>query len=195
MIHALLKQSTRVFHRAIEARLGVLVSDEISLEEYIAVQKLFYGFYKPVEDRLAAFIGQEDPELQLANRLRLPLLVQDLAFLDVPAAELEALPACDSIPPLQTVPEVLGCLYVLEGSTLGGRVIARHLEKVLHLSESQGCSFLNSHGDSRGPMWSGLLSVLARHCQEHRDQVAVVGSARLTFSCLETWLSSAGSGA
>ncbi len=49
MIHATLKQSTRDAHLALESKLRILVSDELSLDQYVAIQKRFYGFYRPIE--------------------------------------------------------------------------------------------------------------------------------------------------
>jgi heme oxygenase len=191
MIHRLLKQHTSHLHNSLEARLRVLLSDEISVGQYAAVQKSFYGFYKPVEDLLAAFVGREDPELQLAKRLKLPLLVSDLTSLAVPVEAIAHLPVCDRLPPIGTLPEMLGCLYVLEGSTLGGRIVTRHLKTALPLNEV-GCSFFNSYGDNVGRMCSTFLSVLARHCEKYGDREAIVNSACQTFACLERWFSLAG---
>jgi heme oxygenase (biliverdin-IX-beta and delta-forming) len=190
MIHALLKQRTADLHSSMEVQLGVLLSDEISVGQYAAVQKSFYGFYKPLEDRLVEFLGRQLPEIQLAMRLKLPLLEGDLASLSVPADAIAKLPVCDKLPPLGTVPELLGCLYVLEGSTLGGKIITRHLKTVLSLKEA-GCSFFNSYGDNVGRMWSAFLSVLERHCEEYGDQEAIVNSACQTYASLERWFSRA----
>ena len=87
--------------------------------------------------------------------------------------------------------EALGCLYVLEGSTLGGKIITAHLKRVLPLDESRGCSFFNSYGDDVGPMWSSFLGILSRHCERHDDADVVVHSACQTFASLDRWLSDA----
>ena len=71
MIHSTLKQRTRSFHEALETKLCFLLSDELSLERYAAVQKKFYGFYRPIEARLFAILGSDDPELNLQQRLKL----------------------------------------------------------------------------------------------------------------------------
>ncbi len=188
MIHRLLKERTRDLHTTLEARLHVLLSAELSVGQYAAIQKNFYGFYKPLEDRLAAFVGRQDPELQLEKRLKLPLLLDDLASLAVSAEALAKLPVCDRLPPVGTASQVLGCLYVLEGSTLGGSIITRHLKIVLPRNEG-GFSFFNSYGENVGQMWATFLAVLARHCEEHGDQEAIVDSACQTFACLERWFS------
>jgi heme oxygenase len=191
MIHAILKQSTRDFHVAVETRLRVLLSAEISVDQYAVLHKKFYGFYRPVEVRLFSITGWDDPELRLQSRRKLPFLIGDLASLAVAPEAIDSLPLCSQLPPLETVPEALGCLYVLEGATLGGRIITGHLKKVLPLNETRGCSFFNSYGDNVGPMWSAFLAALARHCEKHGDVDTVVESARQTFASLDRWLASA----
>jgi heme oxygenase len=48
MIHSTLKRTTRDFHDTLQTRLQILLSDDISLDQYAAVQKKFYGFYRPL---------------------------------------------------------------------------------------------------------------------------------------------------
>ena len=55
--------------------------------------------------------------------------------------------------------ESLGGLYVLEGATLGGRVIARHLRR--HLPGGlDSARFLDFHGDSASAAWKGFVAAL-----------------------------------
>jgi heme oxygenase (biliverdin-IX-beta and delta-forming) len=191
MIHSILKQSTSAAHNALESKLRVLLSGEITLDRYVAMQKKFYGFYSPIEARLFSIRGWDDPELKLSGRLKLSLLAGDLEFLSVKPAEIARLPLCDALPRLETVPEALGCLYVLEGSTLGGRIITALLKKVLPLDESRGCSFFNSYGNEVGRMWSSFLAILERHCEQHDDCDVIVRSACQTFASLDGWFSHA----
>jgi heme oxygenase len=191
MIHSNLKSATQNSHAALETRLRVLLSDDLSLPQYAAVQKKFYGFYQPIEVQLASIHGWDDPEVDIQSRLKLPLLASDLLSLAVDPTEIQQLPLCGSIPRLETVPEALGCLYVLEGSTLGGRIITRHLKTILPVDENLGCTFFNSYGADVGRMWSTFLGVLARHSEKNHDDDVVVESACKTFSSLENWFSNA----
>jgi light-regulated signal transduction histidine kinase (bacteriophytochrome) len=50
---------------------------------------------------------------------------------------------------------VLGALYVLEGQTLGGAVLARRAAG-LGLTRQAGASFLDAYGPERGAMWRGF---------------------------------------
>jgi heme oxygenase len=65
-------------------------------------------------------------------------------LLAVDPKEIENLPLCGNVQHLETIPEAPGCLYVLEGSTLGGRIITRHVKEILPVDETRGCTFFNS---------------------------------------------------
>lgn len=191
MIHSQLKQRTTALHIALEATLSALMSDEISLDECAAFEKKFYGFYNPVEQQLRAILGWDEPELQLQRRLKLPLLIGDLASFAIGSKEISELPLCTSLPCLETVAQGLGCLYVLEGSTLGGKFITAHLKKVLALDETRGCAFFNSYGADVGRMWSRFMGVLTNHCEMHGDDETILDSACETFAAMDRWFSDA----
>ena len=70
-------------------------------------------------------------------------------------------PLVDPIfPPIGTKAEALGAMYVLEGSTFGGKIILKAMR-------SQGVStdelhFLDPYGKEAGPLWRAFLHVLER---------------------------------
>jgi heme oxygenase len=49
--------------------------------------------------------------------------------------------------------KAFGCLYVMEGSTLGGKIIYNILKKQLGLSDSAGASFFYGYGPATGEKW------------------------------------------
>ena len=189
MIHSILKRSTAELHNSLERRLSFLLSSELSLAQYVTLQKQFYGFYQPIETRLAEVRNSDVLEFDLDQRLKVPLLINDLTHLGVAASEREQIPLCDSLPAIETAAEALGCLYVLEGSTLGGTIITGHLKKALYLDEHWNCSFFNSYGDDVGRMWSAFVGVLRRHCQNYGDTDVMVRTACHTFASLDQWFS------
>jgi heme oxygenase (biliverdin-IX-beta and delta-forming) len=91
----------------------------------------------------------------------------------------------------ETIPEALGCLYVLGGSTLGGWILTGQLKMILPVDASRGCTFFNSDGANVGRMWSAILGVLERHSAKHSDDDVVVESACQTFASLDRWFSNA----
>jgi heme oxygenase len=149
MILKKLKESTKIQHEQLE-KLVNLVDDGLSREEYIATLVAFYRFYQSLEPKLERFdfspFGYD-----FFKRRRLPLLENDLQALGF--SELRDIPIWSGLPNLETIAEGFGCLYVVEGSSLGGQVILRHLRSKLNLDESNGASFFNIYGPQTGEMW------------------------------------------
>ncbi len=73
----------------------------------------------------------------------------------------------------------LGTFYVLEGSTLGGRFIARHVETALGLEPGVGDAYFRGHGDATGALWRETTAAIAAVPEEHAP--LLIGAARRTF--------------
>lgn len=185
MILAHLKERTRPHHERVEQRLPVL-RDDLAAGEYRDLLARFHGFYAPLEARLCAVRGWDGVAVRPADRLKTPLLRRDLAVLGVNA---DALPPCPALPDVDTLARALGAMYVLEGSTLGGRLIERHLARVLGLSPARGCAFFASYGDRVGPMWKAFGAAVTAYAAAHPgDEDEMVDAAAQTFDRLDAWL-------
>jgi heme oxygenase len=134
-----------------------------------------YGFLVPYEARLRQqHLG---PEWETATRQRAHFILNDL---QKPAA---ALKTCPDMPPLGTWPQLLGAMYVVEGSTLGGQVIARQLAK----ANIPLRSYFSGYGERTGPLWKAFCQLLSQEATPE-NQTEIVQSASLTFQKLDTWL-------
>ncbi len=74
----------------------------------------------------------------------------------------------------------LGCLYVLEGATLGGQVISRHLAK-LGIGPENGGRFFNGYGARTGEMWKSFQTSATAYCVTHDQISEAVDGAKWTF--------------
>ncbi|MGO9600101.1 MAG: biliverdin-producing heme oxygenase [Isosphaeraceae bacterium] len=179
-----LRDQTRAEHVAIEAVLGLIRSD-LTVESYRHVLERFYGFYRPVEDALEVAGGWESSGLNLNERKKVPLLEADLQFLglECPAQ----LPVCRDLPPLDVAAARYGCLYVLEGATLGGQYISQHIRQVLGLEPQAGARFFQGYGEQTGAMWQAFRTALRHFAASPALQDRVVASATATFRALRLW--------
>ena len=96
--------------------------------------------------------------LKLSERSRSALILDDLATLGWSSREVESIPLCSELPETASLDQALGCLYVLEGSTLGGSIICRAVQQ--RLGPSPGRSFFAGYGDRTGTMWNAFCDVL-----------------------------------
>jgi heme oxygenase len=93
------------------------------------------------------------------------------------------------MPVLQNAASALGSLYVMEGSTLGGRIIEKNLLLRLRLLPETGGSYFAGYGKRTGQMWRDFLNRLATAPLTDVAQIKIGASA--TFDALTSWFANA----
>ncbi len=189
-ILALLKQQTRLFHEALERQLRV----DVRCHDLLAYRQLlicFYGFYHPIEIALARLSVLDEIGVELERRRKSPLLEHDLRTLGYSERQLAQVKRCLDLPHLTTPAAGLGCLYVLEGATLGGQIIARQLAPKLGLSQTGGVAFFTSYGRELGPMWRAFGTVLTSYVNTAPREADTVAAACATFTAFHCWIQEA----
>jgi heme oxygenase (biliverdin-IX-beta and delta-forming) len=184
-----LRRATRAAHDRLEARLPFAPPGP-SRSAYRRVLEVFLGFYEPLETRLGELASTFAP-LAWTPRRKTHLLRSDLLDLGATSEALARLPRCRRLPSMPGGPEALGCLYVVEGATLGGRVIARRL-RVAGITPELGGRFFHGYGGQTGHRWTELVERL-RMAEESADEPArTVEAAVATFEAFEAWLEQRG---
>jgi heme oxygenase len=95
--------------------------------------------------------------------------------------------------PALSRPAVLGCLYTIEGATLGGRELGRRLEPALHalgLEGLDGRRFFHAYDTRQGDMWRRFCAVLADAACDFTpaEHWSMEQAALDLFLSLEDWL-------
>jgi heme oxygenase len=178
-----LKTRTRPHHDRIEAALNPM-RPGLTPADYTAMLGRLYGFHAAWEAAAGRHFAGDRRDF-FERRRKAHLLDRDLRRLGLGDAELAALPRCDALPGTETFADVLGSVYVLEGATLGGVHIGRHLAATLGVTPADGGAFFASYGDRVGPMWretQQFLVALGAGIEE-----AVVAAAAATFDALQHW--------
>lgn len=178
-LRARLRAHTAVAHAALEARLD-LERVATELPRYIELLRRFLGFYHPLEDRLAR--SAVHPLIE-----RAALIERDLRALG--AAPRSDGPVCRALPILDTPARAFGCMYVIEGASLGGQVIERRVSAALGLSAQRGAAFFHGLGPGTGRRWTQFLAALAAFGDARPElDNDVLGAAAETFHALGAWL-------
>ena len=186
---ARLRAETRPQHDALE-RVVDLLDPTLTLGRYRRWLHVLHGFHAPMERAIGAVPGWSALGLDPVERRRLAWLEADLTSLG--EARAGAFGECSAVPVPITLSGALGALYVLEGSTLGGRVIARHLEATLGLGPLRGARFFAGRGERTGPMWAACRHALERHAEGGGDVDAMVAGAAGTFAAFGRWIEACG---
>lgn len=185
-----LRRETRPHHDRLEAnpRLQRLHASDLSLGEYATLIRDQAAFYEPLETALAARPEWGTYGFDFQARLKTPLLERDLVYLSSHIA----VPTLVGAPDPPAVPDfsaAVGCLYVLEGATLGGQGIARDVHAALGLTPDTGLAFYTAYGDAHGRMWRAFRMVVEDWAAAGAvDPDAVVEGARSTFARLDAWM-------
>jgi heme oxygenase len=159
-----------------------LVDASLGIDSYRDILGRLYGFWRGWQPQLTRLM--DDPEL-LEPRQRLHLLTNDLAALGVSRDALAALPRCPLVP-LHNAAEALGSLYVMEGSTLGGKTIRINVETCLGALGRASCSYFIGYGHNTGTMWRAFLIHL--DAAPANDFTRIGSGAVMTFERLGWWL-------
>jgi heme oxygenase len=190
MISDVLKTETACHHEAIEnaRRLIRLGSDDFSKDEYIDVLEKFYGFYQPLE-RAFGMHTEVMAALDYNQRFKLPLLQKDLILFGHTPDSLSRLRECEDLPPTETTGQVLGSIYVMEGSTHGSQFIAKRLRAHFNL-EDEGVTFYQGYGKDTMSQWKKFKTYLDQEISQkgEGEAEAVVHAAAETFKALHRWM-------
>ncbi|WP_235928043.1 biliverdin-producing heme oxygenase [Goekera deserti] len=184
-----LRTATAVEHRQVEDGLA-LTDPELTTDRLVSVLRGMHGFWCAAEDGLDAWFGT-DPgaaaRLQWSRRRRAYLFAADLRILGAEPAGTR--PRLDAV----TGPEqALGRMYVLEGSTLGGTFIDRHLATLPHLAPAGSLRAFTPYGEDTGALWAAYRRATRDAVAAGADPDAVVDAARRTFRALSAWCAPVG---
>lgn len=178
-----LRVSTGAAHARLEAALDLL-AEPLSHGLFRQALEGFYGFHRAWEPAMArheAFGGA------VAAAGRLATLRGDLLALGRSDAEIAALPVCPDAAGLAADPwAALGSHYVMEGSTLGGQVIARALAAA-PWRPAAGLRYFDSYGAETGARWRAFKAWLDDAAPPEAWPMVANGAAA-TFDALAAWL-------
>lgn len=187
MILKHLKEATGSRHAALESRLPLLDTD-MSKARYLQFLQLFWGYYEPLETQLQALPYWNAISFDYTGRNKTPQLRQDLCALGETPESIQSLARCQHLPTLANQGQLLGCLYVIEGATLGGQIITRHLKSNLGLTPLTGGAFFDGYGAQTGDRWKAFCAMLRANAGESAHHGDILASANQTFETLGQWL-------
>lgn len=174
-----LRAATARAHHDLDSSLGVL-DRPWDAQHHRRWLELTWGLLAPIEQALAAHAAADPGMIDVAARARADLVLADLRALGVHDPDLHP---CSDVPAITDRPTALGVCYVLDGSTLGGRLIAQTViaggippEATTSLTGRQGT----------GGRWRETMAAVEA---VGPDAVpAMTGAALATFAAYRTWL-------
>ena len=182
------KNRTRPWHDEMEA---VAFSDKIaagnlSLHQYKAIILGHYLFHREAERQLVSHQYLLTPEgLVLEDRLKSGLLAQDVEQLQLRPYLFDFQLHLDT----DSLAKALGCMYVMEGATLGGTVIERSLSKVSAIRSSGAMHYYGCYGEQTGRRWKQFREIIVQNVVSEEEAQEFINTATATFrayaGCME----------
>ena len=184
-----LKTETAELHRETEEYSygDLIMSGRLTRAQYgdlidknTAVHRHYEAILTQIEGLDALFEGR------LSERMKLAALENDLATLEHPS---RSLPAPVHQP--TDLAEALGAMYVLEGSSLGGAMIARALSKIPEIANTGAFAFYTFYGAELGIQWKSFGQIGVNFVETHGQADRLVESAQRTFESVKSIFSTA----
>ena len=162
-----------------------------SLSSYRKLLSAYFQLYSLLEKKINQFLGKHPCELDYSGRRKLPWLSKDIAFFEdgSPAFVLD-MPLAQISQEIEHVGQLIGVLYAIEGSTLGGQVISRSLAEHLGLTRSKGACFFNGYGEETLNMWNDFICFAENIASDANQRIMAEQAACQTFQLFEQVINS-----
>lgn len=180
MLTDYIKENTKIYHDAIEGKLesNKLFDGSFSENNYYKMLQVNHIFLKFYEEAIKNFLTEKDKEiLNQVNFDKLQLIEKDLQELEI--NELDLPKSFE----LQNRAEAFGALYVIEGSMLGGNVIAKTLKKYPDL-ENKSFNYFGHYGEKLGKSWKTFLSYINEEFTTETEKKEVFIGAKKAYEDL-----------
>jgi len=126
-------------------------------EGYRSLLAAYLSLYRPYERALAEAPADLRALVDFPASSRVTLLEHDLNQLGASAANIAD---AKGIPDLSDRNAMLGALYVIEGSQLGGQMMYRDVQSKLGVDIGSGASFFGGAGEYTGSRWKQITAGL-----------------------------------
>lgn len=179
-----LKLDTKSNHQQVEKLLIAQMRSIDTTESYVKLLRLFYGYFGALEDKINQYIGLAQLSDYQQRRKSDSLFndIEDLGGFTLQKAE------DTDLPEIKNHLQAFGALYVIEGSTLGGKIISKIMSKQLNLADEKGLSFFISYGDETEKMWEDFKVVLDLQPEHQGDAALIINAADETFAKFKLWI-------
>jgi heme oxygenase (biliverdin-IX-beta and delta-forming) len=185
-----LRTATATAHERMHAHagFGAAAAGTIEAPDYRRLLVRLYGFHRPFEDAARSAVDLFRMDLDLRVRARSHLLLADLQTIGFEPSAAATLPLWRPSVRLVSKGSLLGALYVLEGSTLGGVQIARALKNRVGNGLGKALLFFVGRGERQGAIWRELLRELESLREDDEEAMRAEDAAVATFKAFEDWM-------
>lgn len=183
-----LRTSTADCHKQLELNnlSQALLSDNVNQAIYCSYLIQLYSFVKGFEQYVYPELSQHF--LNINQRKKALLIEEDINALEISILKHKQLEEAIFRDTYTNVYLAAGALYVLEGSTLGGQIIVKHLQKAMP-SNFVNTTYFSCYQQKTGSMWKEFLQQLTALPQSMIEEQQIIKGAIITFKIIDSLLS------
>ncbi|TNE49170.1 MAG: biliverdin-producing heme oxygenase [Deltaproteobacteria bacterium] len=182
-----LRERTNREHKALEAQAfhQSWLKHQLPLSHYVRLLTFYHSIWEKLEKQLSGSYASMVKDVWSLDMAKTPLLQHDLSFFraqsNLPTDEV-AIEWSSGHKHLESEPAaLLGALYVLEGSTLGGQILRKHLQHMYGLQDD-GLRYYTGYGKQTGSRWKAFKSRMDQALASSETIDVAVEAARHTFT-------------
>ena len=177
-----LRDATAPLHNQLNQQpmLAALLGKDFPLADYQQLLGTYYSLYHQLEAAIKRYLTQQPIEFDYQSRYKTSLLLNDLNYWHITP---EPLSCQIALPELTNLGQLIGLLYVLEGSTLGANFIAQHLKLSYGYTRSTGSDFFSAYGEQNQSHWQSFITYINSFSDQTELATQAIVSACLGFAC------------
>lgn len=186
-ILSLLKKETQTNHDTTEtvALSHKIKAGTLNLAEYQKLLICNWNIHNSLKTAFADCLATISPSAlhSFVDTDKVEWLQADLQALAIPTNTIAY--QVEQVPNYQSTAALIGGLYVVEGSMLGGQYICRQLHNNSHIGEISNFHFYNGYGKETGKRWVSFQRLVKQESFSPDEVQTCITAARATFDFFE----------
>jgi heme oxygenase len=189
-LHQFLRARTQAAHERLNRHplLVGLTQADYPLRSYWLVLAAYYHFYRSMESLIERASERLKSQFDYARRRKHGWLRQDLVdSFHIDPEDAFWRPKRKFLPiRIEDQADLAGALYAIEGATLGGQAISRHIQAGrLGVTAEHGGRFFHGYGEQTTANWNEFLSFAGQACPDAARREKAAHAALAIFAEIE----------
>lgn len=163
---------------------AIIVSENVTLKHYARYLEKMRSYISEFESKIFPVLAGKIPDIE--QRRKTQLLDRDLDYLKSKGISQAGAPPVNLSSNVSLL-YALGCMYVIEGSTLGGKIIYKNISARLGVDAFNGAGYFAGYGPETGSKWTNFLEILCHYGTIEENEQEILRGAKDTFNTM-LWL-------
>jgi len=160
-----------------------IMNPAVTNAQYALYLGLMYDVVKDAEENIFPIAKSDISNLDVHPKAQ--FIEADLATLGTAKQNANFLPLSSKNQNI-TPAFALGVMYVIEGSSLGGRVILKNINSTLGHDAESGATYFAGYGGQTGSHWKAFLGALIQYEAIHNNENEIIAGANFAFDAISS---------